>query len=256
MTNRTPLKETAWAEINIAPRGKSWLHGQLIDSVHGFKTRQAMENAERSVCTCPSGDGSLRWPCPAHPPAVSTSAADASHTDPAMSRACDLLSSAIGTLMGQRAKIGYTDNSPVAALVNEAVEFLKPWPEQMPLAAAAPPAQVVLDYPWRARLLDGRPLLRDATGFAWHPELVLLDEGMKVKAFHAALGVEVRHTMAEDDLSMDEYDAMCDAENWRNWTPKPPSGEAWNLVAIFDTEDGPAAWWMRELRTNQQGVAA
>ncbi|MCX5592842.1 hypothetical protein [Alcaligenes endophyticus] len=19
-------------------------------------------------CTCPSGDGSLRWPCPAHPP--------------------------------------------------------------------------------------------------------------------------------------------------------------------------------------------
>lgn len=21
------------------------------------------------TCTCPSGDGSLRWPCPAHPPA-------------------------------------------------------------------------------------------------------------------------------------------------------------------------------------------
>lgn len=21
------------------------------------------------TCTCPSGDGSLRWPCPVHPPA-------------------------------------------------------------------------------------------------------------------------------------------------------------------------------------------
>lgn len=21
-----------------------------------------------TTCTCPSGDGSLRWPCPAHPP--------------------------------------------------------------------------------------------------------------------------------------------------------------------------------------------
>jgi len=25
---------------------------------------------EVSACTCPSGDGSLRWPCPAHPQAV------------------------------------------------------------------------------------------------------------------------------------------------------------------------------------------
>lgn len=23
-----------------------------------------------ATCTCPSGDGSLRWPCPAHPPAA------------------------------------------------------------------------------------------------------------------------------------------------------------------------------------------
>lgn len=24
----------------------------------------------RAICTCPSGDGSLRWPCPVHPPEV------------------------------------------------------------------------------------------------------------------------------------------------------------------------------------------
>ena len=26
-----------------------------------------------SICTCPSGDGSLRWPCDVHPPAAQTS---------------------------------------------------------------------------------------------------------------------------------------------------------------------------------------
>lgn len=29
------------------------------------------------VCTCPSGDGSLRWPCPVHPPADSTDSDEA-----------------------------------------------------------------------------------------------------------------------------------------------------------------------------------
>ena len=73
-----------------------------------------------------------------------TPAADAPTTAAALSRASDLLSSVIGILMGQREKIAYTDNSPVAALVNEAVEFLRPWPEQLPSSAAAP---VVLPAP-------------------------------------------------------------------------------------------------------------
>ncbi|HHS9545361.1 TPA: hypothetical protein ACT3KN_001720 [Klebsiella quasipneumoniae subsp. similipneumoniae] len=41
--------------------------------------RSAMLQAS-PVCTCPSGDGSLRWPCPVHPgnsPAISDSARDA-----------------------------------------------------------------------------------------------------------------------------------------------------------------------------------
>lgn len=114
------------------------------------------------------------------------------------------------------------------------------------------PAQAVLDYPWRARLLDGRDLVRDQQGFAEHPELPQLDEGMKPRAFFAALGVEMKHTMADDDLSMDEYDAMSDAENWSAWMPRPPIGDAWNLVAIFDTEDGPAAWWARAQKESQE----
>lgn len=74
-----------------------------------------------------------------------TPAADAPTTAAALSRACDLLSSTIGILMGQRAKIAYTDNSPIAALVNEAVDFLRPWPEQLPSSAASP---VVLPEHW------------------------------------------------------------------------------------------------------------
>ena len=117
---------------------------------------------------------------------------------------------------------------------------------------SAPAAVAVLDYPWRDRLLDGRELVRDQQGFAEHSELPLLDEGMKPRAFFAALGVEMKHTMADDDLSMDEYDAMSDAENWSAWIPRPPIGDAWNLVAIFDTEDGPAAWWARALKESRE----
>ncbi|GAO73244.1 hypothetical protein P245_27965 [Comamonas thiooxydans] len=41
-SNHAPIP----TELNIAPRGKSWLHGQLIDGEHGHPTRQSMESAE------------------------------------------------------------------------------------------------------------------------------------------------------------------------------------------------------------------
>lgn len=116
--------------------------------------------------------------------------------------------------------------------------------------AAAPvaeaPAQAVLDGRWKNRMLDGRALVRDEMGFGDHPELPMLDEGMKPRAFFAALGIELQHTMAEDDLELDEHESMNDAGNWSAWTPQPPAGDGWLLVAIFDTEDGQAAWWMRD----------
>ena len=119
-----------------------------------------------------------------------------------------------------------------------------------PAAPAAPeadaPHQAVLDSRWRERMLDGRALVRDEMGFGEHPELPMLDEGMKPRAFFAALGVELKHTMAEDDLELTEHEAMNDAGNWSAWIPRPPAGADWKLVAIFDTEDGQAAWWVRE----------
>ncbi|QXH44231.1 hypothetical protein KSS93_15130 [Pseudomonas xanthosomatis] len=36
----------------------------VVESDH----EQVNNTKWRLTCTCPSGDGSLRWPCPAHPP--------------------------------------------------------------------------------------------------------------------------------------------------------------------------------------------
>jgi hypothetical protein len=35
-------------------------------------TRPPVAGLAECVCTCPSGDGSLRWPCPKHPPMIAT----------------------------------------------------------------------------------------------------------------------------------------------------------------------------------------
>ncbi|WP_418514773.1 hypothetical protein [Delftia sp. PS-11] len=118
----------------------------------------------------------------------------------------------------------------------------------------AQPTSIVLDDRWKARILDGRALERDDMGLGDHPELPQLDEGMKPRGFFAALGLELSHTFAEDQLDGDALEAMGDAVNWTAWQPTPPQGDGWKLVAIFDTEDGPAAWWLRELAEAEDGT--
>lgn len=112
----------------------------------------------------------------------------------------------------------------------------------------------VLDDRWKARMLDGRAPERDEMGFGNHPELPSLDEGMMPRSFFAALGLELAHTRAEDQLDGDALEAMSEAVNWTGWTPTPPPGDGWKLVSIFDTEDGPAAWWLRELPEAEDGT--
>lgn len=38
--------------------------------------RAATESGGSTACTCPSGDGSLRWPCPQHPPTTEPGGSD------------------------------------------------------------------------------------------------------------------------------------------------------------------------------------
>lgn len=104
-----------------------------------------------------------------------------------------------------------------------------------------------LDDRWKVRMLDGRAIERDEMGLGDHPELPLLDEGMMPRRFFAALGLELTHTMAEDQLDGNALEAMGEAINWTDWAPTPPQGDGWKLVSIFDTEEGPVAWWLREL---------
>ncbi len=63
--------------------------------------------------------------------------------DAALSRACDLLSTCVGLLMSQRAKIGYAGNSVIADTISEAVTFLKAWPEKLPAQPARSPTSAV-----------------------------------------------------------------------------------------------------------------
>ncbi|MFC4922970.1 hypothetical protein [Delftia deserti] len=112
----------------------------------------------------------------------------------------------------------------------------------------------LLDDRWKARMLDGRAIERDEMGLGDHPELPLLDEGMMPRSFFAALGLELAHTSAEDQLDWDVLGAMSDAVNWTDWQPNPPHGDGWKLVSIFDTEDGPVAWWLRELPEAEDGT--
>lgn len=112
----------------------------------------------------------------------------------------------------------------------------------------------VLDDRWKARMLDGRAPERDEMGLGDHPELPMLDEGMTPRSFFAALGLELAHTSAEDQLDWDVLGAMSEAVNWADWLPTPPQGDGWKLVSIFDTEDGPVAWWLRELPEAEDGT--
>lgn len=118
----------------------------------------------------------------------------------------------------------------------------------------AQPVAPVLDDRWKARMLDGRAIERDEMGLGDHPELPLLDEGMMPRSFFAALGLELAHTSAEDQLDGDVLGAMSEAVNWSRWMPTAPKGDGWKLVSIFDTEDGPVAWWLRELPEAEDGT--
>ncbi|MDH1472916.1 hypothetical protein N5F13_00275 [Comamonas thiooxydans] len=253
-------KHTIPTELNIAPRGKSWLHGQLIDGEHGHPTRQSMESAELAALTATTAAGA-----PALIDDKKQELMDLYNEIMKQGRGMHYWNYAAAVLDRYRNALAATPAAAPDMVSVKQVDAnnycrilaaLGMEEEGDPVAKVqnllATSTRLVLDYPWRDRLLDGRELVRDQQGFAEHPELPLLDEGMKPRAFFASLGVEMKHTMAEDDLSMDEYDAMSDAENWSAWIPRPPIGDAWNLVAIFDTEDGPAAWWARALKESRE----
>jgi len=127
-------------------------------------------------------------------------------------------------------------------------EIKEIWHRAWQAAAQAAPAAVgpVLDSDWRFRMLDGTAIERDDMGCGEHPALPVLEEGMKPKQFFDALGIDLQCVMADDQMDMDAYEAMLEVPDYNAWIPSAPEGQGWKQVAIFDTEDGPACWWIRE----------
>lgn len=95
----------------------------------------------------------------------------------------------------------------------------------------------------RDKLLAPRDIERDHTGMLDHPDLPAVDEYVDVRMMLAAFGLECGITTMEGDLDEEatlNYEGDCSS-----WTPSKPAGDDWVLVSIHDTEDGPAALYLR-----------
>jgi len=139
-------------------------------------------------------------------------------------------------------------DSRLREALNQAFDAGKKAGEAAQLHDAAPN----LGDAWKHLLLNGVPLERDKYGCGYHPALPNFDEGVNGRTFFAVFGIELKTSMADNEMESDAYEAMTefgfteDGPNYNVWNPERPKGEGWHLVAIFDTEDGPACWWLRE----------
>lgn len=104
---------------------------------------------------------------------------------------------------------------------------------------------------------------RDENGFVQHPDLdnLLIDPPEGAEEDNAELpldaakfrnagydwaGVAMDAQLAEDHPAWHRYFTLGEP-NCSGWEPDPPPGDGWRLVAIWDTEDGPQAMFVRPL---------
>ncbi|TKI21311.1 hypothetical protein FCO27_18925, partial [Bacillus pumilus] len=105
----------------------------------------------------------------------------------------------------------------------------------------------------RERLLAPRMIVRDEDGWLHHPASPICDEGTQADKLLEAVGIEAAFVGMESD-------APDLAERWHEqgmtdcsaWTPTPPTGNDWQLLEIYDTEDGPYALFGRDAYTAEQ----
>lgn len=98
---------------------------------------------------------------------------------------------------------------------------------------------------------------RDAEGFCCHPDLQSdrwnLDGSEEIydRAKFAAAGFEIEFIEFEHDATEELSQAWFegDSADISSWTPSPPSGDGWILAGIWDAEDGPIAFYVREAVT-------
>ena len=91
---------------------------------------------------------------------------------------------------------------------------------------------------------------RDAYGFVSHPDLDLFTNESAVydEDALARSGFALAALSSQDDTPelMAAYEGH-DEHAMARWEPTPPAGDGWRLVAIYDTEAGPLAHFVRPL---------
>jgi hypothetical protein len=89
----------------------------------------------------------------------------------------------------------------------------------------------------------------DEMGFFFHPDIPGKDESDNVRELCKALGFDVAVVDMEGDNEQlaDAWHEDEDLTAATRWTPTPPNGEGWALIAKFDTEDGPHAMFVRPI---------
>lgn len=115
-----------------------------------------------------------------------------------------------------------------------------------------------MDQPIRSIFDQSAMPSRNAEGFVFHPDL---DD----RWHHPVLGEEFMDTLKlaeagfawtwrdmEDDVSEEDFVAACDACDCTSWTPPDLSKDGWKLVAIYDTEDGPRAFYVRPIEGDEK----
>ncbi|BDD90911.1 hypothetical protein PanNE5_03510 [Pandoraea sp. NE5] len=105
----------------------------------------------------------------------------------------------------------------------------------------------------RDKLFDGRPVTRDAEGWYWHPAMPDADEDVNYGKLLTALRIEAVFVSMEvdDSEAADRYGEAGEAD-CHYWTPTPPEGDGWHLLAVYDTEDGPYALFGRDAYVAEQ----
>lgn len=98
---------------------------------------------------------------------------------------------------------------------------------------------------------------RDEDGMCCHPDLKSdrwnMDDNEEAydRAKFAAAGFEIEFIEFEYDASEELLKVWLDdgEANVVGWTPSVPKGDGWVLAGIWDAEDGPIAFYVREVVT-------
>lgn len=101
---------------------------------------------------------------------------------------------------------------------------------------------------------------RDEDGSVVHPDLELLmvdppvgddeqyiDADKVREAGYEAAYVTMDAQLAEEHPAYHRYFELGHGD-FSGWEPEPPAGDGWRMVAAYDTDDGPAAMFVRPLQ--------